>query len=256
MNHGPLIFLGLLATFVASWWGLVFAPQTQIGSQPQSQTDSGAYPNRRPGFAQQGREVYVAAGCVQCHSQQVQQEGFTFNVTLTAAGTNTEKVTAILGKAGVDAKPAVLAAATDTSPQTLLKNVPQTAADDLQRKLKKAGATAQTVFIPLGVDMQRNWGARRTVGADYLYDLPVQVGNSRLGPDLSNAGVDIVTIGQYLRPSGTQLPVARFYTPDEFAALKREGESLGIRHVESGPLVRSSYHAHEQTEAYRERATA
>jgi lipoyl synthase len=67
--------------------------------------------------------------------------------------------------------------------------------------------------------------------------------------DLAAAGVDIVTIGQYLRPSGHQLPVARFYSPDEFASLKREGERLGIRHVESGPLVRSSYHAHEQTDA-------
>ena len=65
--------------------------------------------------------------------------------------------------------------------------------------------------------------------------------------DLSAAGVEIVTIGQYLRPSGEQLPVARFYAPEEFAALKREGEALGIRHVESGPLVRSSYHAHEQS---------
>ncbi|HEY6290867.1 MAG TPA: lipoyl synthase [Terriglobia bacterium] len=74
--------------------------------------------------------------------------------------------------------------------------------------------------------------------------------------DLAGAGVDIVTIGQYLRPSGSQLPVARFYAPDEFAALKRGGERLGIRHVESGPLVRSSYHAHEQTEAFRERMTA
>ncbi|HEV2381914.1 MAG TPA: lipoyl synthase [Terriglobia bacterium] len=74
--------------------------------------------------------------------------------------------------------------------------------------------------------------------------------------DLARAGVDIVTIGQYLRPSGNQLPVARFYTPDEFAALKREGEGLGIGHVESGPLVRSSYHAHEQTEAFRERVPA
>lgn len=66
--------------------------------------------------------------------------------------------------------------------------------------------------------------------------------------DLRTAGVDIVTIGQYLRPSREQLPVTRFYTPDEFAALKRHGEGLGIRHVESGPLVRSSYHAHEQTQ--------
>jgi lipoic acid synthetase len=66
--------------------------------------------------------------------------------------------------------------------------------------------------------------------------------------DLASAGVDIVTIGQYLRPSGEQLPVARFWQPEEFAALKREGERLGIRHVESGPLVRSSYHAHEQSQ--------
>jgi lipoic acid synthetase len=67
--------------------------------------------------------------------------------------------------------------------------------------------------------------------------------------DLASAGVEIVTIGQYLRPSGQQLPVARFWTPEEFAALKREGERRGIRHVESGPLVRSSYHAHEQSQA-------
>jgi lipoic acid synthetase len=64
--------------------------------------------------------------------------------------------------------------------------------------------------------------------------------------DLAAAGVDIVTIGQYLRPSGEQLPVARFYAPEEFAALKQCGERAGICHVESGPLVRSSYHAHEQ----------
>ncbi|HEV2175620.1 MAG TPA: lipoyl synthase [Terriglobia bacterium] len=67
--------------------------------------------------------------------------------------------------------------------------------------------------------------------------------------DLNRVGVELVTIGQYLRPSGDQLPVARFYTPQEFAALKQEGERLGIRHVESGPLVRSSYHAHEQSAA-------
>ena len=65
--------------------------------------------------------------------------------------------------------------------------------------------------------------------------------------DLAGVGVDIVTIGQYLRPSGEQLPVARFYTPEEFATLKNEGLRRGLRHVESGPLVRSSYHAHEQS---------
>jgi lipoic acid synthetase len=68
--------------------------------------------------------------------------------------------------------------------------------------------------------------------------------------DLREAGVSIVTIGQYLRPSLANLPMARYYTPAEFADLKRIGLELGFGHVESGPLVRSSYHAHEQTESY------
>ena len=64
--------------------------------------------------------------------------------------------------------------------------------------------------------------------------------------DLARVGCDILTIGQYLRPSRDHLPMARLYTPREFAELKAEALKLGFRHVESGPLVRSSYHAHEQ----------
>ena len=64
--------------------------------------------------------------------------------------------------------------------------------------------------------------------------------------DLADVGVDILTVGQYLRPSKDHLPMARYYTPDEFAEMKREAMKMGFRHVESGPLVRSSYHAHEQ----------
>jgi lipoyl synthase len=64
--------------------------------------------------------------------------------------------------------------------------------------------------------------------------------------DLANTGCDILTIGQYLRPSRDHLPMARLYTPREFAELKTEALKMGFRHVESGPLVRSSYHAHEQ----------
>ncbi len=67
--------------------------------------------------------------------------------------------------------------------------------------------------------------------------------------DLRAICVDIVTIGQYLRPSLRHLPVARFVPPEEFAEYKRIGLELGFRHIESGPLVRSSYHAHKQAEA-------
>jgi lipoic acid synthetase len=67
--------------------------------------------------------------------------------------------------------------------------------------------------------------------------------------DLRRVGVEILTIGQYLRPTGSHLPMVRYYHPDEFAELKRIAMALGFGHVESGPLVRSSYHAHEQADA-------
>jgi len=67
--------------------------------------------------------------------------------------------------------------------------------------------------------------------------------------DLAATGCDILTVGQYLRPSRDHLPIARLYTPREFAELKTEALKMGFRHVESGPLVRSSYHAHEQAAA-------
>ncbi|HUL72917.1 MAG TPA: lipoyl synthase [Vicinamibacterales bacterium] len=68
--------------------------------------------------------------------------------------------------------------------------------------------------------------------------------------DLRRVDCQILTVGQYLRPSLAHLPMERYYTPDEFYELKRIALDLGFGHVESGPLVRSSYHAHEQTEQY------
>lgn len=67
--------------------------------------------------------------------------------------------------------------------------------------------------------------------------------------DLRDWGVEILTIGQYLQPSRRHLPIARYYTPEEFADLKAFGLEIGFRWVESGPLVRSSYHAAEQVRA-------
>src|SRR3954469_3497855 len=67
--------------------------------------------------------------------------------------------------------------------------------------------------------------------------------------DLGSRGVDILTVGQYLRPSKDHLPIARFYTPEEFVYLRNEALGFGFRHVESGPMVRSSYHAHEHADA-------
>jgi lipoic acid synthetase len=66
--------------------------------------------------------------------------------------------------------------------------------------------------------------------------------------DLRDADVNILTLGQYLRPSAQHLPVERYYTPEEFAELGEAGRAIGFAHVESGPLVRSSYHAKRQVE--------
>jgi lipoyl synthase len=68
--------------------------------------------------------------------------------------------------------------------------------------------------------------------------------------DLRDVGCGILTIGQYLRPSPQHAPIARYYHPDEFRDLKHRALELGFVHVESGPLVRSSYHAHETADAY------
>jgi lipoic acid synthetase len=65
---------------------------------------------------------------------------------------------------------------------------------------------------------------------------------------LRGSGVEVLTVGQYLRPSERHLPVVRYWHPDEFAALERDAYALGFRHVAAGPLVRSSYHADEHVE--------
>ena len=66
--------------------------------------------------------------------------------------------------------------------------------------------------------------------------------------DLRRVDCDILTMGQYLRPSQQHLPIMRYYTPEEFRELKVIGEGMGFKHVEAGPLVRSSYHAKGQAE--------
>jgi lipoyl synthase len=68
--------------------------------------------------------------------------------------------------------------------------------------------------------------------------------------DLVSIGCDILTVGQYLQPTAEHLPVVRWVHPDEFVEWKRRGEMKGLRHVESGPLVRSSYHAEKQVHAH------
>ncbi|HLX85719.1 MAG TPA: lipoyl synthase [Terriglobales bacterium] len=133
----------------------------------------------------------------------------------------------------VDAKPNVLNHNTETVPR-LYRAVRSGARykrtlDLLQnaKKLDPATVTKSGVMVGIGEETSELIEAFR---------------------DLGERGVDILTIGQYLRPSKDHLPMTRYYAPEEFVSLKKEALKFGFKHVESGPLVRSSYHAHEQAD--------
>jgi lipoic acid synthetase len=136
----------------------------------------------------------------------------------------------------VAARPDVLNHNTETVPrlyhQVRRGAVYQRSVELLRRAKQLAPA------MPVKTGMMLGLGETREEVLDTLAELAAQ-------------GVDILTLGQYLQPTREHLPVVRFVHPDEFAEYKRLGEQMGFRHVESGPLVRSSYHAFEQEQSAR-----
>lgn len=129
----------------------------------------------------------------------------------------------------LEAEPEILNHNVETVPRLYRRVRPQANYEqslELLQRAKLHGATTKSGFM-LGL------GERREEVEELLRDL-------------SNVGLDIATIGQYLQPTPMHLPVERFIPPLEFAEYKELGALLGFRHVESGPLVRSSYHADEQ----------
>ena len=129
----------------------------------------------------------------------------------------------------LDAAPDILAHNTETVPRLYPRVRPQAKYDRtltlLQRAKEHGALTKSGLMLGLGEEVDE---LRRVLR------------------DLRQVGCDIVTLGQYLQPSARHLPIERFWRPDEFAALRQEGLALGFRHVEAGPLVRSSYHAEAQ----------
>lgn len=131
----------------------------------------------------------------------------------------------------VEARPAILNHNTETVPRlyaTARAGARYERTLDLLRQAKQInpeGVTKSGVMVGLGEETQEMLQVFR---------------------DLAATGCDILTVGQYLRPSRDHLPMTRLYTPQEFAELKAEALAMGFKHVEAGPLVRSSYHAHEQ----------
>ena len=134
----------------------------------------------------------------------------------------------------VDARPEILNHNVETVPRLFRKVQPQDRYEWAEATLSNARRLAPDILTKSGIMLG-------------LGETPDEVrGTMR---DLRAWGVEILTIGQYLQPSRKHLPIERYYTPDEFAELKAYGMEIGFRWVESGPLVRSSYHAEQQVRA-------
>jgi len=134
----------------------------------------------------------------------------------------------------MDARPEILNHNVETVPRLFKQDQPQDRYDWARAILENAKRLDPEVLTKSGL----------MVGLGETMDEVREVMR-----DLRSWGVEILTVGQYLQPSRTHLPIERYYTPEEFDGLKHFGEEIGFRWVESGPLVRSSYHAEEQVRA-------
>jgi cbb3-type cytochrome oxidase cytochrome c subunit len=202
MNYGPLIFLGVFFALVCSWWALVAGPQNQLGNLQQTNAVGTAdvYPLARAGQAQQGAEVYRANGCFYCHSQQVRQSGAAFDVFVTTLDLDEGEDPAQKRQAVIETilrirrglSPAQAAEIVDHAPRPVLESVDLNRAETAMSRLNGAGARSDLVLVPIGADIERGWGLRRSVAYDYIFDSPVMLGSQRLGPDLANMGIRVV----------------------------------------------------------------
>ncbi|HUF88367.1 MAG TPA: lipoyl synthase [Gemmatimonadota bacterium] len=143
--------------------------------------------------------------------------------------------------------PAALRAVLDAGPDVLNHNVETV--PRLYRRARGGGVYAVTLEL---LERARAWAPGMVTKTGMMLGLGEEIPEVlAVMRDLVERGVDILTLGQYLRPTEWHLPVARFVHPDEFAELARHGEAMGFAHVEAGPLVRSSYRADRQLLASR-----
>ena len=138
---------------------------------------------------------------------------------------------------------AALEAVLDAEPEILNHNVETV--PRLYRRVRPEAKYGQSLELLGRADARRrrSGSAMRTKSGVMVGLGETRAELSATLADLRAAGCDVATIGQYLQPYEKRLPVERYYTPEEFDEIRREGEALGFAHVESGPLVRSSYHA-------------
>jgi lipoic acid synthetase len=141
---------------------------------------------------------------------------------------------------------AALATVLDENPEVLNHNVETV--PRLYRRVRPDAIYARSLELLARAAKRRDERAEEKISLKVKSGIMVGLGESRdelasALRDLRRAGVDVVTVGQYLQPHARRLPIERYYTPEEFEEIRREGEEMGFGLVESGPFVRSSYHA-------------
>ncbi len=144
--------------------------------------------------------------------------------------------------------------------RTVLASKPEVMAHNVETVPRLYPAVRPVAKYTRSLDLLRQAGDERFAGMLTKSSLMLGLGETEeeilaVASDLRAAGVDIFTMGQYLAPTGNHHPVRRYYTPEEFTGLGRRALDLGFRHVESAPLVRSSYMAHRALESPADAAT-
>ena len=171
MKNGFAIFFAVLLTLGASWSGFVVAPTLQLGRAKQTTVlvTGDIWPQQRTGEATLGLQIYRANGCAACHTEQIRQDGVSFEVVLTGVGKNPTAVSNLISSLKLAA-------------------LNKDEADAVAGKITAAGGKSETHLSAFGADITLYRAVRRSVAADYLYDAPVQLGSLRAGPDLANIG--------------------------------------------------------------------
>jgi cbb3-type cytochrome oxidase cytochrome c subunit len=210
VKTGLAVFLASFFAFGASWFGFVYGPVHQLGGARETVIlqSSDNWPQQRTGDATLGLQVYRACGCVACHTEQVRQTGVADELVLTSLGGHQPAdfkgfVTSLMIVPELlDYSNAIvgnLDGWTDGQvPMTIYSGDDPAVVSTLADKLKPAGVKVEARVVPTGADIARGWGVRQSVAVDYLYDVPVQLGSLRAGPDLTMVGVRMPDVNMQL----------------------------------------------------------
>jgi len=200
MRTGFSVFLVTLLALGASWFGLVNGPIQQLGGAKEAAVlQSGEkWPQQRTGDATLGLQVYRANGCAACHTEQIRQTGAASEISLTDLGARKptdfkEFIKSLMLVPELMNASNIIVGNIEkwdgSTPVVLYSGEDNAVVSTLADKLKPVGVKTDARIVATGADIARGWGTRQSVAADYLYDVPVQLGNLRAGPDLSTIGV-------------------------------------------------------------------